>query len=199
MLLPLAALLAETAAASRPAVIAAGVGQGQALRQQWSQSGGAEFAVVPPPGVAKGQREYVSMSAPEDDRSKPFGAGLLADNEVGGRVPVVSYSHWADPSTLPADFDVRTANPTCRTMRAVQNQGACAGCYSFASVASLGDRICHASNGSVDAILSAEDPLFCPNLGGCRGGNLGPVWDYLANVGVPYYACESRIRYVSRW
>ena len=22
-------------------------------------------------------------------------------------------------------------------------------------------------------------------VGGCRGGNLGPVWDYLANVGVP--------------
>jgi hypothetical protein len=37
----------------------------------------------------------------------------------------------------------------------------------------------------VDVILSAEDPLFCPNLGGCRGGNLGPVWDYTANVGVP--------------
>lgn len=70
-------------------------------------------------------------------------------------------------------------------MRAIQNQGGCAGCYSFATVGSLGDRLCQASNGSVNVILSAEDPIFCPNLGGCKGGNLGPVWDYLSTVGVP--------------
>ena len=192
LLLAGALLLALSPALGDPAVVVAGAGQVEALRELWyshSQRGAqkplppVKFVVTPPPGV-QGSPVTVSMSNPGEDRASPFGAGLLAQNQVGSRVPVASYSHWTPPETLPEEFDARAAYPSCRTMRAVQNQGACAGCYSFASVASLGDRICMATNGSVDAILSAEDPLFCPNLGGCRGGNLGPVWDYLANVGV---------------
>jgi hypothetical protein len=174
-----------TAAAAH---LTAGANHDADLRSLWLGKPAAEssvtFAVSPPPGV-QGSQVVVQMSTPNEDRAWPYAAGLTGDTEVGRRIPVAAYQHWVAPESLPSDYDARHAFPGCSTMRAIQNQGACAGCYSFATTESLGDRICQASNGTVDAILSAEDPLFCPNLGGCRGGNLGPVWDYLANVGVP--------------
>ena len=147
--------------------------------------------VMPPPGVeGEPLLSRLSATAEVSPSYYPYGAGLLADNEVGGRIPVASLQYWTSAKSLPRDYDARLAYPQCRTMRAVQNQGACGGCYAFAPAASLGDRICQATNGSTDAILSAEAPIFCPTaagdyLGGCRGGNLGPVWEYLSNLGVP--------------
>eukprot|EP01051_Picozoa_sp_SAG22_P013806 SAG22_NODE_1592_length_4045_cov_1.929802_1_plen_601_part_00 len=178
------------AAAARP-IIFADEHQGDSLRRvmaavpEQQRASGVAVAVSPPPGIHGGPIA-VQLSFGSGSPAWPYAAGLEPANQVGGRIPVVtSRRHWARPQDLPENFDVRSAFPTCRTMRAVQNQGACDGCYSFATVAALGDRICQATNGTVDAILSAEAPLFCANLGGCRGGNLGPVWDYLANVGVP--------------
>ena len=130
------------------------------------------LAVAPPPGVT-GLPVAVEMAA---DAVAPSagpllgGGGLLGANLVGtSSVPVAAFDHWAAAADLPRDYDARQAYPMCSTMRAVQNQGACAGCYSFASTAALGDRICQATNGTADAILSAEDPLFCPNLGAIIG------------------------------
>ena len=165
----------------------------QGLRAAWAaalperRAEGVELAVAPPVGL-HGLPVVVRLSSTPDNNSglAPYTAGLLPENWVGtAQAPLASLPHWLPGAELPPAYDARQAYPACSTMRAIQNQGGCAGCYSFATVGSLGDRICQATNGSVNSILSAEDPLFCPNLGGCRGGNLGPVWDYLANVGVP--------------
>jgi hypothetical protein len=176
-------------------VVRADVRHELGLRAAWEaapperRAEGLSLAVAPPPGV-QGEPVAVRLSpAPDDEltgQQYSYAAGLRPENWVGtSRAPVISQPHWLPASELPPAYDAREAYPACSAMRAIQNQGGCSGCYSFATVGSLGDRLCQASNGSVNAILSAEDPLFCPNLGGCRGGNLGPVWDYLANVGVP--------------
>eukprot|EP01043_Picozoa_sp_COSAG02_P038999 COSAG02_NODE_3047_length_7477_cov_15.840201_10_plen_388_part_01 len=187
-------LTASMCGSETPPIVPADELHQQRLRAVWEaasfdqrRNAGVEVAVEPPPGV-RGQpvrARLASWAEQIDHGAAPYAAGLRAENWVGSRVPVVSQQHWVEADQLPPAYDARLAYPRCSTMRAIQNQGACAGCYSFATVASLGDRICQATNSSVDVILSAEDPLFCPNLGGCRGGNLGPVWDYLANVGVP--------------
>ena len=187
MALLLAAALALPALLPARPRLAVDERYGEALRGLWRSQAGEELAVdvAPPPGV-QGPPVTVRMSAAavrDANPAAPYSAGL--DPSWSRRHVASHLPHWRAPPELPAHYDARLAFPACSSMRAIQNQGACSGCYSFATVASLGDRICQRTNGSTDAILSAEAPLFCPNLGGCRGGNLGPVWEYLENVGVP--------------
>ena len=130
-MLPLLLLLCAAASSLPLPRLTAGPAHGSALRRLWAErERGADavtFSLSPPPGVT-GPDHVVQLSAPEADRARPHAAGLGAGTDVGHATPVAAYSHWVDPSRLPEDYDARQAYPACSTMRAIQNQGACAGC-----------------------------------------------------------------------
>jgi hypothetical protein len=123
---------------------------GQALRRVWDDAlarsdraakHGVTLSVLPAPGL-NWPPAVAHLAPPNRDPAWPYSAGLGPSTPVGTSVPVASQAHWVDASQLPSDYDSRVAFPRCSAMRAIQNQGACAGCYSFATVGSLGDRIC---------------------------------------------------------
>jgi cathepsin B len=95
----------------------------------------------------------------------------------------------ASPKTrvaLPDNFDARTQWPSCPSLREVRDQSDCGSCWAFGAVEAMTDRICIASNATVNIHLSAEDMTacctFCGN--GCDGGNPAAAWSYWQQNGV---------------
>ncbi|KAL3891627.1 hypothetical protein ACJMK2_003880 [Sinanodonta woodiana] len=87
---------------------------------------------------------------------------------------------------LPANFDARTQWPNCPTVKEVRDQGDCGSCWAFGAVEAMSDRICIASNGKVNAEISAEDLLACcDSCGeGCQGGFPSEAWRYYETRGL---------------
>jgi len=48
----------------------------------------------------------------------------------------------------------------------------------------LTDRVCLASNGTVDRRLSGQDVTSCTNINGCEGADLVIAWEYIQKTGV---------------
>ncbi|XP_076438146.1 cathepsin B-like [Babylonia areolata] len=87
---------------------------------------------------------------------------------------------------LPANFDPREKWTNCPTLKEIRDQGNCGSCWAFGAVEAMSDRICIASNGSVNAHLSAEELLTCCDScgDGCNGGFPSAAWDFFANSGI---------------
>jgi len=71
---------------------------------------------------------------------------------------------------MPASFDARTAWPQCPHISHIRDQSTCGSCWAFGGVEAMSDRICIASNGTVQEELSTEDMLSC-----C-GSSCGSGW-----------------------
>ncbi|KAL7673280.1 hypothetical protein ACOME3_008146 [Neoechinorhynchus agilis] len=89
-------------------------------------------------------------------------------------------------STVPESFDSRTAWPKCATIRSIRDQGSCGSCWAMAAVEAMSDRICVASQGSVQTYLSAENLIACcASCGfGCYGGLPDQAWKYYGKHGI---------------
>jgi cathepsin B len=94
--------------------------------------------------------------------------------------------HAVDPSALPDAFDSRTQWPNCPTLKEVRDQGSCGSCWAFGAVEAMSDRICIASNGEVNAHVSAEDLLSCCDScgDGCNGGDPASAWRFFDDAGL---------------
>ena len=79
--------------------------------------------------AARGDRSDPRVAAAVRDANPaaPYSAGL--DPSWSRRHVASPLPHWRAPSQLPAHYDARLAFPACSSMRAIQNQGACSGCY----------------------------------------------------------------------
>eukprot|EP01052_Picozoa_sp_SAG31_P032498 SAG31_NODE_3572_length_4115_cov_2.951693_2_plen_157_part_00 len=111
-------------------IIVANEHQGASLRRamaaasaQERASGIAAVAVAPPPGV-HGSAVPVQLplhrgaSMVRSTPAWPYTAGLEPINHVGVKIPVVEHlEHWVRAQDLPQHFDVRSAYPSCSTMR----------------------------------------------------------------------------------
>ncbi|OTF78853.1 hypothetical protein BLA29_013485, partial [Euroglyphus maynei] len=77
-----------------------------------------------------------------------------------------------DEGKLPEQFDARKQWPNCKVIQTIRDQGACGSCWAFGAVEAISDRICIATNGTTDVMISAEDLLSCcDECGyGCSGG-----------------------------
>lgn len=112
--------------------------------------------------------------------------GLLG-SKVGGDAPNGNYKTPELRADIPANYDLR-AESTC--VHPIRDQGACGSCWAFAATEALSDRICLASGGRVDVVLSPEYMISCDegNMG-CNGGYLNKAWDFLEKTGAPVDSC----------
>ena len=91
-------------------------------------------------------------------------------------------------SAVPTTWDWRDQSPNC--VHAIRDQQQCGSCWAFGASEAFSDRICIASNGAVDVILSPQDMVSCDAWDmGCNGGILSWAWSYIANTGVATDDC----------
>jgi C1A family cysteine protease len=64
-----------------------------------------------------------------------------------------------DEDELPSEFDSRLKWPKC--IHPLRNQNRCASCWAFGTITVFTDRLCIASNGQYDDILSIQDIVDC--------------------------------------
>ena len=101
---------------------------------------------------------------------------------------------------LPTSFDSRTNPGWEGCVHEIRDQAQCGSCWAFGASEALSDRICIASNKSVNVILSPEDLVACDGWNmGCNGGILPWAWSYLTNTGAvedscfPYSSADGKV------
>jgi cathepsin B len=99
---------------------------------------------------------------------------------------------------VPSTFDSRDKWGKC--VHPIRDQARCGSCWAFGASEALSDRICIASGGSVDVILSPEDLVACDGWNmGCNGGILPWAWSYLTKTGAvtddcfPYSSADGSV------
>ena len=60
----------------------------------------------------------------------------------------------------------------------------CGCCWAFGGAEAASDRMCIATNATLKLPLSAQDACFCAEEGGCDGGMLFTVWNYIQERGL---------------
>jgi len=88
---------------------------------------------------------------------------------------------------IPPSFDARTQWPNCTTIGQVRDQGNCGSCWAISTAGAFGDRLCVATNGSFNQLLSIDELTFCCGKScgnGCFGGIPYKAWEYFINHGV---------------
>jgi len=97
---------------------------------------------------------------------------------------------------VPANFDARKAWPQCPHIGHIRDQSTCGSCWAFGGVEAMSDRVCIASNGTVQEELSAEDMLSCCGMScgaGCNGGYPSSAWRFFKKHGL---TTEAKYPYV---
>ena len=88
---------------------------------------------------------------------------------------------------LPVNFDSRTQWSQCKSIGHIRDQSTCGSCWAFGAVEAMSDRLCIASNGTVQSELSAEDMLSCCLIScgmGCNGGFPTGAWHFFKRHGL---------------
>ncbi|XP_050530711.1 cathepsin B-like cysteine proteinase 3 [Daktulosphaira vitifoliae] len=115
--------------------------------------------------------------------------GLLGSYSIGSKKielvksndPVYSYTN-----EIPAEFDARERWQECKSIGTVRDQGKCGSCWALSTTSAFSDRLCIATDGEFNEILSAENLAFCCwTCGfGCNGGFPLQAWRYFKWRGV---------------
>lgn len=91
-------------------------------------------------------------------------------------------------SALPDYFNSKDVWPPC--IHPIRNQQQCGGCWAFAATDVLADRLCIASQGVTNVVLSPQDLISCEtDQMGCNGGYIERSWSYLINTGAVTSQC----------
>ncbi|XP_025206248.1 cathepsin B-like cysteine proteinase 3 [Melanaphis sacchari] len=87
---------------------------------------------------------------------------------------------------IPKKFDARKKWRHCRTIGEVRDQGHCGSCWAFGTSSAFADRLCVATDGDFNELLSAEEITFCCHKCGfgCNGGNPIRAWEYFSKHGL---------------
>jgi len=87
---------------------------------------------------------------------------------------------------VPASFDSRTQWPNCKSVQMVRDQGDCGSCWAFGAAEAMSDRICIASKGADQTLISANDLVSCCHTcgQGCNGGYPAAAWAWYEHDGV---------------
>ncbi len=95
---------------------------------------------------------------------------------------------------LPDDWDWRNINGT-NFLTESRNQHIpqyCGACWAFGTLSSLNDRIKIARKGAwPETILAPQVLINCGGGGSCNGGDVGGVFDYMEQEGLPDETCQN--------
>lgn len=87
---------------------------------------------------------------------------------------------------LPDNFDSEENWPNCgKLIGDIRDQSNCGCCWAFAGAEAASDRMCIATNGTMDFPLSAQTTCFCASYNGCGGGQVTTPWSFIKRSGVP--------------
>jgi cathepsin B len=109
-------------------------------------------------------------------------------NELGEAYVPYTDGSWAWSSLTKFDWrDQKVGDKVC--VHDVLNQGSCGSCWAFGTSEFASDRLCIASNGAVDVVLSPQFLVDCDNdvypesgeTGGCAGAMTQVVVDWISN------------------
>ncbi|RCN47339.1 papain family cysteine protease [Ancylostoma caninum] len=105
------------------------------------------------------------------------------------RGPVEGEEYFFDDSNdtdIPESFDAREHWPHCPSLKNIRDQANCGSCWAVSSAEAMSDRVCIASKGKKEVLLSADDLLSCCfDCGdGCDGGWPLSAWTYFAQKGL---------------
>ncbi len=121
-------------------------------------------------------------------RFKIYDIPLTENGPVPEFNPNVSALDREKFKQLPTNFNPINKWPTC--IHPIRNQMQCGACWAFAVTDTLADRICIASAGRTNVILSAQDPLSCStDQLGCDGGYIELSWQRMIDVGAVTSSC----------
>lgn len=86
----------------------------------------------------------------------------------------------------PDSFDSRTQWPKCQSLEEIRDQANCGSCWAFGAAEAMSDRICIASDQTIQTRISSQDLMTCcTSCGmGCNGGYPGAAWNYFVNTGL---------------
>jgi cathepsin B len=130
--------------------------------------------------VADTQNKFAGMTL--EQKQKYLGTIMTP---LGDNAPKTAYPKDGE---TPQDFDARTQWPNC--IHPIRDQEQCGSCWAFGASESFSDKICIATNGAINVVLSAEDLVSCDTENyGCSGGYLAAAWDYISNVGLVADTC----------
>ncbi|CAG9313979.1 unnamed protein product [Blepharisma stoltei] len=119
--------------------------------------------------VAEAKLKASSISRPREFPEKDWGA-------------LINYF------SAPASFDSRQQWPGC--VHPILNQEQCGSCWAFGASEALSDRLCIATNGTVNVTLSPQYLVSCDSQNyGCNGGYADLAWRFMKDTGVPTYSC----------
>ncbi|CAH1180220.1 unnamed protein product [Phaedon cochleariae] len=92
----------------------------------------------------------------------------------------------ADDEVIPDTFDARENWPDCKSIGLIRDQSDCGSCWAVAAAAAMSDRICIATSGTDQSLVSDEDLLSCcPDCGfGCDGGYSYHAFEYWQETGI---------------
>lgn len=91
------------------------------------------------------------------------------------------------PKDIPDEFFSAENWPKCDSIKEVRDQSTCGSCWAFGAVEAMSDRICIASNQTLQVRISSEDLLTCCGLScgnGCNGGYPSGAWNYFHKTGI---------------
>jgi len=145
----------------------------------------AEINSVQSQWVATEDNIFKNMS--RDEIMSHLGARLAPLQGLEG-VREVTYGDLVD--AVPESFDSRDEFKNC--VHEIKDQARCGSCWAFGASEAFSDRVCIASKGTVDVVLSPQYLVSCDGGNfGCQGGYLNVAWNFLASHGVPSEACVS--------
>jgi cathepsin B len=119
--------------------------------------------------------------------------GLRRDLALRARLSAAGAQEGAaagEEAALPAAFDARERWPRC--IHPIRDQGRCGACWAFGTSEAFSDRLCIASVGRVNVVLSAEQLLDCNVFGlesSCAGGDQATASEYIIAKGLVSDEC----------
>jgi cathepsin B len=114
--------------------------------------------------------------------------GTIVDPEW--RISLRPKTYNTNDTDLPYHFDARENWPECEdVINHVRDQSECGSCWAHGTTEALNDRMCIASGGSFQTLLSVSDTTACCDARhcfsfGCNGGQVATPWAWFASKGV---------------
>ncbi|KAK3261571.1 hypothetical protein CYMTET_29525 [Cymbomonas tetramitiformis] len=91
----------------------------------------------------------------------------------------------ADSTVVPSSFDSEKHFSMCaKVIGDIRDQSNCGCCWAFGAASAASDRLCIATNGTIQVALSAQETCFCAESDGCDGGDLYTPWEYIQSSGL---------------